>query len=101
VVIEYIRYTVPSARSAEFVQAYTTASAALEQDPHCLGWEIAQGVEEPEHFVVRLEWDSVEGHEQNFRGGPHFGEFFAAVQPFFSEIQEMKHYAVQRSGLTQ
>jgi quinol monooxygenase YgiN len=98
-VIEYIRYTVPAERAAEFEQAYGAASAVLKDDPHCLGYEISQGVEEPEHFVVRIEWDSVQGHEQGFRGSARFGEFFAAVRPFFAEIQEMKHYQILQGGL--
>jgi len=51
-------------------------------------------VEETDRFVVRIEWDSVEGHEQGLRTSPGFAEFFAAVKPFFAQIQEMKHYTV-------
>lgn len=91
-VIEYIRYTVPAERADEFVDAYRRAGAALDADPHCGRYEVARGVEEPEHFVVRIEWDSVEGHEQGFRRSPGFGQFFAAVEPFFAVIDEMKHY---------
>ena len=40
----------------------------------------------------RGEWKSLEEHEQGFRNGPGFQEFFAAVRPFFYEIDEMKHY---------
>lgn len=94
-VVEYIRYVVPEARAAEFEQAYRQASAALDADTHCLAYEVARGVEEPAHFVVRIEWDSVAGHEEGFRASPHFGPFLAAVRPFFGEIQEMKHYAVR------
>lgn len=93
-VIEYIRYTVSAARAAEFQDAYDRAGRVLDADPHCLRHEVSRGVEEPEHFVVRIEWDSVEGHEQGFRAGPDFAAFFAAVRPFFAEIQEMKHYQV-------
>lgn len=91
-IVEYIRYTVGADRAAEFVAAYRRAGVVLDEDPHCLRWEVSRGVEEPEHFVVRIEWDSLEGHEQGFRGGERFGEFFATVRPFFSDIQEMKHY---------
>lgn len=94
-VVEYIRYTVPSAQCGDFEDAYRHAGQVLTADPHCLGYEVARGVEEPEHFVVRIEWDSVEGHEQGFRSSPRFGEFFSAVRPFFSEIEEMKHYDVR------
>jgi hypothetical protein len=48
--------------------------------------------------VVRIEWDSVEGHEQGFRASPRFGEFFTAVRTFFADIDEMKHYAMQHRG---
>jgi len=99
--VEYIRYTVPPTRAAEFEEAYRQAGAVLSADPHCVRYEVARGVEEPEHFVVRIEWDSVEGHEQGFRSSTRFGEFFAAVRPFFSEIEEMKHYAVRPMDATQ
>ena len=98
VVVEYIRYAVPAAQAGEFEQAYRQAGQVLDADEHCLRYEVARGVEEPEHFVVRIEWDSVEGHEQGFRSSPHFAEFLAAVRPFFSEIEEMKHYQVRQDG---
>jgi quinol monooxygenase YgiN len=98
VVVEYIRYTVGADMADDFVEAYRKAGDVLDADPHCLAYEVARGVEPPEHFVVRIEWDSVEGHEQGFRTSPRFGEFFAAVRPFFADIEEMKHYEVQHGG---
>jgi len=94
-VVEYIRYRIPAEQAGAFEAAYAQAGAILQQDSHCLAFEIARGVEEPEHFIVRIEWDSLEGHEQGFRRSPRFGEFFAAVRPFFGEIEEMKHYGVR------
>ena len=61
-------------------------------------YEISQGVEEPNNFVVRIEWDSLEGHMQGFRQGASFGSFFAKVKPFFGMIREMKHYEVRHAG---
>jgi heme-degrading monooxygenase HmoA len=77
-VVEYIRYTVPAEQAAAFEDAYRHAGSPLEADPHCLAFEIARGLEEPEHFIVRIGWDSLEGHEQGFRTSPRFKEFFAA-----------------------
>src|SRR6476659_53836 len=92
-VVEYIRYTIPADRAAAFEDAYARAGAILTADDHCLGHEIARGVENPERYVVRIEWDSVEGHEQGFRKSAAFGEFFALVKPFFEAIEEMTHYS--------
>jgi quinol monooxygenase YgiN len=93
-VVEYIRYTIPPERSDEFHAAYARAQEALAGSAHCLRWELSRGVEEPEHFMLRIEWDSLEGHERGFRTSPEFGSFFAAVRPFVANIEEMKHYEV-------
>ncbi|MGI8910526.1 MAG: antibiotic biosynthesis monooxygenase family protein [Rubrobacteraceae bacterium] len=95
-VIEYIRYSISEERHAEFEKAYGEAAKVLDASPHCLRYEVSHGVEEPEHYVVRIEWDSIEGHEQGFRGSPEFRAFFQAVRPFFDDIQEMRHYEMTR-----
>lgn len=92
-IVEYIRYQVDPGREDEFVQAYRSAAAALASSPHSLSYEVAQCAEEPGAFVVRLEWDSPQGHLEGFRNGPTFAAFFSAVKPFFPDIQEMRHYA--------
>ena len=92
--VEYIRYRVPATDHAGFIAAYRSGAADLTASPHCLRCEVTQGVEEPDNFIVRIEWDSIEGHEQGFRNGPHFPPFFAKVKQFFPTILEMKHYAV-------
>jgi quinol monooxygenase YgiN len=93
-VVEYVRYEIPEARRETFLAAYRSAAQELRGSPHCLRYEVSQGVEEPSHFVVRIEWDSVEGHEKGFRTGPSFAGFFQKVRPFFDDIREMKHYRV-------
>lgn len=97
-VVEYIRYDVPTDQQQAFIEAYTSAGEELAASTHCLRHEISRGVEEPNHFIVRIEWDSVEGHEQGFRKSPEFRAFFAKVKPFFEQIQEMKHYQVLAQG---
>ena len=91
-VVEYIRYRIDADRREAFERAYSKAAASLDASPHCLAYEIARGVEDPKTYVVRIEWDSVEGHEQGFRKSSDFGEFFSAVKPFFDDIEEMRHY---------
>ena len=91
-VVEYIRYQIPAHQHLAFIEAYRSAGEELGSSAHCKGYQIAQGVEEPDNFIVRIEWDSLEGHEQGFRGSPPFAAFFAKVKPYFANIREMKHY---------
>lgn len=97
-VVEYIRYEIPAPQHEEFLAAYRAAGKDLAGAPECVRYEIAEGVEEPDKFVVRIEWTSVEAHERGFRQGAHFAPFFAKVKPFFSNIREMKHYSVTSEG---
>jgi quinol monooxygenase YgiN len=89
---EYIRYKVGADRAAAFVSAYGEAAASLRQSPHCLGYELSQCTEAPEHFVLRIQWVSAAGHLEGFRTSPEFREFFRAVKPFLDDIEEMRHY---------
>lgn len=91
-IVEYIRYAIPQQDAARFEQAYATARVALDRSEHCLSYELSQGVEEPERYILRIEWDSLEGHERGFRTSADFPAFFAAVRPFFDQIEEMRHY---------
>lgn len=91
-IVEYIRYKVGPERAAAFEAAYAAARASLDASPHCLRYEVSRCVEDPGTYVVRIEWDSLEGHLRGFRTSPEFRAFFAAVRPFVDDIEEMRHY---------
>jgi quinol monooxygenase YgiN len=93
-VVEYIRYRIPHERQERFEASYRDAATSLDASEHCLAYELSHGVEESERYILRIEWDSLDGHEQGFRRGPEFQPFFAAVRPFVDEIEEMHHYGV-------
>lgn len=99
--VEYIRYAIDESRRAAFEAAYAAAQESLRASPHCLGWNLARCVEDPGQYILRIEWDSAEGHLQGFRRSPEFRAFFAAIGPYVGDIQEMRHYdptAVQGPG---
>jgi quinol monooxygenase YgiN len=91
-VIEYIRYEITDAEP--FLSGYEAARAALDISPHCLSYELSRCCEAPSSFILRIEWDSTEGHLQGFRKSAEFSAFLVAVRPFIESIQEMRHYEV-------
>ncbi len=93
-IVEYIRYRIPAERQDAFEQAYTTAQASLRESPHCLGYELGRCHEEDDRYILRIEWDSLDGHLSGFRRSPVFRDFLAAIKPFIDDIEEMQHYAV-------
>ncbi|MBB4893457.1 quinol monooxygenase YgiN [Streptomyces olivoverticillatus] len=91
--VEYIRYRIAETeRRTAFEKAYAAAAEHLYAAPQCLGYELSRGVEEPERYILRIEWTSVEDHEGGFRRGPHFPPFLAEIRPYVDDIEEMKHY---------
>jgi quinol monooxygenase YgiN len=91
-IVEYIRYEVPPADADRLIEAYERAGESLRASSHCQGYELARCSEAPGTFVLRILWDSADGHLKGFRASPEFRSFFAAIQPFVKSIQEMRHY---------
>lgn len=93
-VVEYIRYKIADEARTAFESAYESAQGALRASPQCLGYELSQCVEEPDHYILRIEWTSLEGHLEGFRKSPEFRTFLKDVGPFVGNIEEMRHYEV-------
>jgi quinol monooxygenase YgiN len=98
-IIEYIRYKLSGHTSelgqspgSNFEAAYRVAAASLDASPHCLGYELSSCAEDKDRYVLRIEWDSVEGHLAGFRRAPEFAPFLAAIKPYIGNIEEMQHY---------
>lgn len=91
-IVEYIRYVMPAGTSDALIGAYLAAGKSLQESPHCLGFELTRCIESSDTFVLRIVWDSVEGHLTGFRTGPEFPRFLSAIKPFVEHIDEMRHY---------
>lgn len=89
---EIIRYKVSSEQQKEFLIAYTEAGKYLQASKYCIGYEIIQGDEEPNNFIVKIYWTSKEDHLNGFRRSAEFAAFLNLVKPYYSNIEEMKHY---------
>ena len=90
--IEYIRYTIDLTKKDDFENAYAAAAEPLAASPHCLSYELSNCVEEPERYILRIDWDSLDGHMKGFRASSEFREFFTHIKPYVEDIDEMQHY---------
>lgn len=100
-IVEYIRYMLRKSAtgsaetaSAAFEAAYRIASSSLDASPHCIAYELSRCKEEQERYILRIEWDSIEGHMRGFRRAPEFASFLAAIKAFIDQIEEMQHYCL-------
>lgn len=91
-IIEYIRYRIGSDLAEQFEAAYQEASKPLAASANCVGFELARCHEEPDRYILRITWDSLDGHLVGFRRSPEFRDFFSHIRPFVDAIEEMQHY---------
>ncbi|MBC9795397.1 antibiotic biosynthesis monooxygenase family protein [Sinomicrobium weinanense] len=90
--LEVIRYTIPKSQHKNFEQAYSEAGKHLQSSAYCLGYNIVHGDEDPDNYIVFIQWTSADEHLNGFRKSPEFTPFLNLVRPFYNNIQEMKHY---------
>jgi heme-degrading monooxygenase HmoA len=81
---------VPGAEQ-DFGNAYRGIREVLTSTPGCRSARMTQGIESPSRFVLLVEWDSVESHEQEFRGSDRFARWRAAIGPFFAAPPDVQH----------
>ncbi|BDU19040.1 antibiotic biosynthesis monooxygenase family protein [Dyella sp. GSA-30] len=93
-IVEYIRYRLPEADSAGFERDYASAATHLAASSYCLGYELTRCIEEAGVYILRIRWTSANDHMQGFRHSPQFPPFLAAIRPYVSRIEEMRHYEV-------
>lgn len=74
-----------------FAAAYLGARQILATTPGCRSVRMTRGIESPSRFVLLVEWDSVDAHEQNFRGTDRFRDWRAAIGPFFDGPPDVQH----------
>ncbi len=76
----------------DFEAAYLGARQVLIESEGCRSVRMTRGVESPNRFVLLVEWDSVEAHEQNFRATERFATWRGAIGPYFAEPPRVEHF---------
>lgn len=90
-VLEIAIINVLAGREDEFVAAYLGARPVLDTTPGCRSVRMTRGLESPSRFVLLVEWDSVEAHEENFRATERFTEWRSAIGPYFDGPPDVQH----------
>ncbi len=90
--LEIATFAVVPGQEEAFIDAYRGARHWLTAAEGCRRVRMTRGVESPSTFVLLVEWDSVEAHEQNFRSAEVFSQWRAAIGPHFAAPPHVVHY---------
>ena len=91
-VLEIALIDVHPGEEESFAAAYRMGHEILSTTSGCNGVRMTQSIETPTRFVLLVEWDSVEAHEQNFRATDRFSTWRGYVGPFFAVPPHIEHF---------
>ena len=91
-IVEQAMITVAPGKEENFEAAFAEAKSVMAASPGCRAVRLYRCVEEPERFMLFVEWDSVEAHMEGFRKSSAFTEWREIVGPYFAYLSDMSHY---------
>ncbi|ROS78608.1 antibiotic biosynthesis monooxygenase [Cellulomonas sp. PhB143] len=90
---EHALLSVRPGSEAEFESAFATARPLIESRPGFLRLSLSRGVESWSTYLLLVEWDSVEAHEQGFRRSAEFARWRELLHHFYEPMPVVEHFA--------
>lgn len=91
-VLEIADIQITPGAEEDFEMAYRGARETLASTPGCRSVRMTHCVESPCRYVLLVEWDSVQAHEENFRATDRFTAWRLAIGPFFAHPPNVEHF---------
>lgn len=91
-VLEVALIDVQPSSEAAFEAGFRTVRSAVDGSPGCRSVRMTHGIETPTRFVLLVEWDSVEAH-QEFRDSERFAVWRGGIGQYFAQPPHVEHFA--------
>jgi heme-degrading monooxygenase HmoA len=92
VILEVARLDVRAGEADAFVAAFADARPLLEATPGFVGLDLKRCVEEPDRFLLLVEWEAVESHTVGFRGSDRYPRWKELLHHFYDPFPVVEHY---------
>ena len=91
-VLEVALIDVVAGSEPAFTEASAQGLGLVAATPGCRSLRMTQGIETPTRFVLLVEWNSVEAHQQ-FRDSERFGQWRALIGPHLAGPPHVEHFS--------
>ena len=79
-------------REAQFEAALREALPLISGTPGFLSLSVARGVEVPNHYLLLVEWESLEAHTIGFRQSPAYERWRSLLHHFYYPFPDVQHF---------
>lgn len=92
-VLEIADLSIVDGKNAEFEKAIEAGvREVISKAKGFKNFRVQKGVENPNRYLLMIEWETLENHMVDFRGSPEFGIWRSYVGPFFEKPPAMEHF---------
>lgn len=91
-ILEIAQLQVKPAQATEFEAAFSKAQAIISSMPGYLGHELQRCIEQVNHYMLLVRWESVEHHEVGFRKSSEYQEWRELLHHFYDPFPTVLHY---------
>ena len=91
-ITEHAVLPVIAGKEAEFIATMDRAKSLIAASPGFVSLRVARCVEQPNCFLLLVEWDSLEAHTEGFRGSDAYHEWRALLHHFYDPFPVVEHF---------
>jgi len=91
-ILEIATLDVIPGREDEFERAFGKAQEIISGIPGYLSHELRQCVEQPNRYVLLVNWETLEAHTRTFRESEQYQTWKALLHHFYHPAPTVQHY---------
>lgn len=91
-VIETAYLPIKEGLSDQFEQAFTRASQLIANAPGYIGHQLHRSIENPQAYLLIVQWGTLEDHTEGFRKSPQYQEWRRLLQDFYAPTPHVEHF---------
>lgn len=91
-ILEHARLNVIPGRESDFEMAFREASEIICSMTGFRTLRLERCIEEPNQYLLLVEWDRLEDHVEGFRNSPDYDRWRALLHHFYEPFPTVQHY---------
>ncbi len=94
-ILELAILEIKEGQLSEFESNLEKAQSVINQSEGYIGHEFQQCMEEPNKYILLIQWTSLEAHEEGFRKSELFKEWRGLIGSYFASAPTVQHYTMK------
>ncbi|HEV3351605.1 MAG TPA: antibiotic biosynthesis monooxygenase [Acidimicrobiales bacterium] len=91
-ILEHALLDVVPGQESEFEESFGRAKQIIASTRGFRSLRLSRSVEQPNRYLLLVEWDRLEDHTEGFRCSPEYEQWRAMLHRFYDPFPTVEHY---------